>query len=300
MNNLQAKSPTEYDEKLADEAEKILKVQEDTADILKMASRLPFKKQGFYDFISEGRVPPERRPLLERVLKSGKYKRFDHSNRWTRVINDFATSMVEFARDGRVHVTLASVVSAPVPLVASTDWFEHLTKAQQDAYIKEHPNSKYAQGSFKSSEDSHAGKQQAIEDLDRERIALKYQNNDTFARLHHAKLTRDYLNGKPGVKTQDALDEIARHDEAIKRYSKHPAVTRVEKIDAERHARQQAIDLAEALHSKDNKRLKKLINQRFKAELKWTTAETSGMRTQGRDEFRRLNREIAREIDNAH
>ncbi len=182
-------------------------------------------------------------------------------------------------------------------VTASSDWFEHLSKKQQEDYIKEHPNSKYAKGSFKSSEDEHARKQEAIDTLDRERTALKYQHGDTFARLHHAKRTRDYLASKPGVKTQDMLDEIARHDDAIKRYNQHPAVKRVEQIDAERHARQQAIDLAEALHGKLNKRIKKLIDQRFKAELKWTTAETSGARNQGRDEFRRLNREIANEID---
>lgn len=183
--------------------------------------------------------------------------------------------------------------------LTASDWFSHLSKKQQEAYIKDHPNSKYAGGNHPSSEDTHSKKQSAIEDLDRERVGLKYQNNDAFARLHHAKRTRDYLSSRPGVKTQEVLDEIAKHDDAIKRYGKNPAVTRVEQIDAERHARQQAIDLIESLQGKTNKKIKKLIDQRFKAELKWTTGETSGERTKGRDEFRRLNREIANEIDKA-
>lgn len=180
-------------------------------------------------------------------------------------------------------------------IVAS--WFEHLTKKQQDVYLKEHPNSKYAKGGFKSSEGAHGDKQKALDDLDRERVSLKHQNSGVFKQLFDAKQKRDYLSSKPGEKTKDMLDEIARQDEAIKKYGQHPAVTRVAQIDAERHARQQAIDLAEGLHGKLNRRIKKLIDQRFKAELQWTTGETSGARTRGRDEFRRLNSEIAAEID---
>lgn len=180
-----------------------------------------------------------------------------------------------------------------------SDWFSHLSKSQQEAYLKEHPNSKYASGNHPSDESSHAERQSALEKLDQERVNLKYQHNSEFANLNHAKRTLDYLKSKPGVKTKEALDEIAKHDAAIKRYGKHPAVTRVEQIDAERHARQQALDLIEALAGKANKKVKKLINQRFKAELDWTVGDTSGVRNRGRDEFRRLNREIAAEIDKA-
>lgn len=281
-----------YNADLANEADLIVKIQEDTTHILKLAMRSPFKQVGFGDYVSQARLPKERRPLLERVLKSDRYKRYDHTSTWLKKINDFATSTVTFQKDGHVHVTIASVSKGGT----RKEWFQYLTPYYQRKFLAANPSSKFQEGPHESDQLDHAGLVSSIEELDRERTGLKYMHGRAFANLQYARHALGLINSKPGVRTPDMLVEIAKNSATIKRYENYPAIKRVAEIDAERHAKRYALDVIERLHAAENTALKRMLSDRERAECDWLCGRTAAERTKGRDDYQRLTKEIAHEI----
>lgn len=281
-----------YNEDLANEADRIVKIQEDTTHILKLAMRSPFKQVGFGDYVSQARLPKERRPLLERVLKSDRYRRYDHTGTWLKKINDFATSAVTFQKDGHVHVTIASVSKGG----SRKEWFQYLTPHYQRKFLEANPSSKFQEFPYNQDQLDHAGLCASIEVLDRERTGLKYMHGHAFANLQHARQALELVNSKPGVRTQDMLLEIAKHSDAIRRYENYPAIKRVADIDAERYAKRYALDVIERLHAAESIVLKRMLSERESAERSWLCGRTAAERTKGRDDYQRLTKEIAHEI----